>query len=107
MNLTDLEPRWIHPNVFVFLCPHCREVLLTCKNVEMSQKEQRHLFEKEFGDDWNMLVIPSNSSTSWHITGTKPQDSNSIGFHDISVTPSIDASASGHWHGFITNGEIN
>ena len=27
-------------------------------------------------------------------------------FSTMSVTPSIDASASGHWHGFITNGEI-
>jgi len=26
-------------------------------------------------------------------------------FGAISVTPSLDASASGHWHGMITNGE--
>lgn len=27
-------------------------------------------------------------------------------FETLSLTPSIDASAHGHWHGFITNGEI-
>ncbi len=27
-------------------------------------------------------------------------------FETMTITPSIDASASGHWHGFITNGEI-
>jgi Family of unknown function (DUF6527) len=27
-------------------------------------------------------------------------------FADLTLAPSIDASKSGHWHGFITNGEI-
>lgn len=27
-------------------------------------------------------------------------------FEDMTITPSIDASAARHWHGFITNGEI-
>jgi len=27
-------------------------------------------------------------------------------FLTMSITPSIDASASGHWHGYITNGNI-
>ena len=28
-------------------------------------------------------------------------------FDTLTLSPSIDASASGHWHGFITNGEIS
>jgi hypothetical protein len=28
-------------------------------------------------------------------------------FATMSITPSIDASQSGHWHGFITNGAIS
>ena len=28
------------------------------------------------------------------------------GFVDLSLTPSVDASKAGHWHGFITNGEV-
>ncbi len=97
MRLSELQPRWIHPNVFVFLCPHCKVDLLSCKNVEMSHREQRELFEKEFGDNWSTLVVPMNPDTVWKIIGTLPE---------VSVSPSVDASASGHWHGNITNGEI-
>lgn len=105
MRLTELEPRWIHPNVFVFLCPQCRKTLLTCKNTEMSDDDQYALYEREFGEDWGALIVPSRAGFAWNITGTRPSEPNSIGFHDMSVTPSIDASASGHWHGYITNGE--
>ena len=34
----------------------------------------------------------------WHRTGDT--------FETLTLTPSIDASKSGHWHGFITQGEI-
>jgi len=106
MRLTELEPRWIHPNVFVFKCPHCREVYLTCKNVQMENREQRELFEREFGDSWNEIVVPMRAETSWSISGTRPANPNAAFVEDLTVTPSIDASPSGHWHGFITNGEI-
>ena len=98
MRLTELEPRWIHPNLFVFLCPHCKQWLLTCKNAVLSEHEQFDLFEKTLGDDWNKLIVPANADCSWTITGNS--------FDDYSVSPSIDASAAGHWHGHITNGEI-
>lgn len=101
MLLAELEPRWIHPNVFVFLCPHCRKDFLSCKNAEMSQRDQWALFEKEFGEDWNTLVVPMNPDTVWTISSTEPGDKETL-----TVTPSIDASASGHWHGHITNGVI-
>lgn len=98
MKLTELEPRWIHPNLFVFLCPHCREILLTCKNVPMAFGDQCKLYEANLGeDDWNQRVVPSRAEFAWGISGD---------FENMTVTPSIDASASGHWHGFITNGEI-
>ena len=29
-----------------------------------------------------------------------------MNFATMTITPSIDASASGNWHGFIVNGEI-
>jgi hypothetical protein len=28
-------------------------------------------------------------------------------FEDLTLTPSIDVSAAGHWHGFITNGDVS
>jgi Spy/CpxP family protein refolding chaperone len=34
----------------------------------------------------------------WHREGTT--------FEDLSLTPSIDASHFGHWHGFVTRGEV-
>jgi hypothetical protein len=97
MKLTELEPRWIHPNLFVFRCPHCRKDWLTCKNADMSDREQHDLYEKAFGEDWNMQVVPCAPKFAWGITGD---------FETLNVSPSIDASNSGHWHGFITNGEI-
>jgi hypothetical protein len=42
--------------------------------------------------------VPCRDDMAWVISS---QD-----FATMSVTPSLDASASGHWHGFITNGEI-
>ncbi len=105
MRLTELEPRWVHPNLFVFLCPHCRKVYLTCRNIQMSHSEQFAIYEKEFGEDWNTLVVPSNPAASWSISGTVPTDTGAAFVTDLTVTPSIDASDSGHWHGNITNGE--
>jgi hypothetical protein len=98
MKLAELDPRWIHPNVFAFLCPCCRKWMLPCKNAEMSSQAQFDLYEKVFGDDWPSLVVPAKDSFCWTMNGTN--------FDGMTVTPSIDASASGHWHGHITDGEI-
>ena len=106
MRLTELEPRWIHPNLFVFLCPHCKGVLLACKNINMTHREQREIFEREFGEDWNEKVVPCRPETTWSISGSVPTDTKAAFITDLSVSPSIDASASGHWHGHITNGDI-
>lgn len=97
MKLTELEPRWIHPNIFAFRCPHCSEAMLTCKNVVMSHPDQHEVFKQAFGDNWNMLVVPCKEEQAWTIDGTD--------FNTITVNPSLDASASGHWHGCITKGE--
>jgi hypothetical protein len=109
MKLTELEPRWINWNVFVFLCPHCREILLSCKNISLSRFEQRVMFERELGDDWDKKVVPMDPDFKWQIHGPGPIVNGyqvGVDFDRLTVTPSIDASASGHWHGFITRGEI-
>lgn len=107
MRLTDLEPRWILGNtVFAFKCPHCREFFLCCKSIPMSHSEQEALFEREFGEDWNMFVVPMREDTCWSISGTIPTDPQAAFPTDLTVRPSIDASTSGCWHGFITNGEV-
>lgn len=99
MRLLDLEPKWIHPNIFAFKCPHCREVTLTCKNVPMEFLKQWEVFDKEYGPGrWNTILVGTRDETAWSISGTD--------FSTMTVNPSLDASASGHWHGFIRNGEI-
>lgn len=97
-RLISLEPKWLSPTLFAFRCPHCRDVWLTCKTMPLSNKDQHDLYKVVFGDDWNLLVVPSAPDTVWRINGR--------GFEYMSVTPSIDASKSGHWHGHISGGEI-
>jgi len=64
----------------------------------MSSQEQYDLFEKVLGKDWNMVVVGCKEAMAWNISGQS--------FENMTVTPSIDASGSGHWHGNITNGVI-
>lgn len=96
MRLVDLNPLWLHRHVFVFWCPHCRTTLLSCKNAIMSRWEQYDLFTARFG---YMSIVACKPEYSWGFAdGAK--------FETMSVTPSLDASAAGHWHGHITKGEI-
>jgi len=90
--------------MFAFLCPHCRKVWLTCKNIPMGHQAQWTLFGKEFGPDFSLLIVGAKEDCSWNIQGTATADGTFPA--DLTVTPSIDASASGHWHGFITAGEV-
>jgi hypothetical protein len=46
----------------------------------------------------NVTIVPCKPNMVWNFVSK--QD-----FGSISVTPSLDASSSGHWHGMITNGE--
>lgn len=101
MKLIELDPRWFEFNDqragFTFLCPHCRVTRLACKTIPIAVRDQCVIFAREFpgnGGD----VVPAKQDFAWTITG--------IDLHTLTVTPSIDASASGHWHGNITNGLI-
>lgn len=100
MKLIDLQPRWLLPNTFfIFKCPHCQDRWLTCKNFTLAtHKETFKLLEELLGESWNEIVVPPKAGCAWQFE--------SVDFGTMSVTPSIDASASGHWHGFITNGQI-
>jgi hypothetical protein len=95
VKLSDLEPRWIHPNVLAFRCPCCRKLWLTIKNVVMPEMEQHRLFKEAFGEWWNLDVVGSRPGFAWAISGD---------LNNLTFMPSVDASASGHWHGYITNG---
>jgi hypothetical protein len=45
-----------------------------------------------------LQVIPAGERV-WTVAG-------GASFSDVTLTPSVDASQAGHWHGFITDGEI-
>lgn len=98
MRLSELQPRWIHQNVFIFLCPHCKKRWLSCKNVKMSGGAQVTLFRAAVGDANINVVVPTKDEFAWNISTRD--------FETMTVTPSIDASPSGDWHGHIKNGAI-
>ncbi len=103
VKLTDLEPRWfVHTNTGVtgmsFLCPHCRKTRLAV--------QFHHTAPAAMKSD------PSLHHTLdtfiWQITGDAPSfgEETHGGFEHVSLTPSVDASKLGHWHGWIIGGEV-
>lgn len=96
MKLVDLNAWWFSESTFAFLCPHCQAIWLTCTTVPTPRKEQNDAAAEAFGDRPYVLCNPK---TGWAL-----KDGNRY-FETISVTPSLDASKAGHWHGFITNGQ--
>lgn len=111
MKLIDLSPRWIHPNIFAFKCPHCQVAILTCKTIEMDIFDQIDIFVKYFGEENGMTIVPTQPECKWRLTwSTEPPSIASLimppEFLTMTVKPSINAEASGHWHGWITDGMI-
>jgi hypothetical protein len=100
MKLTDLDPRYYvngihpHPVGITFDCPCCKG---SARAVRLAIA--LHLDGTNFDPDPSNPQQFAAGETIWTIAAG---DS----FSDISVTPSVDASKNGHWHGFITGGEI-
>jgi hypothetical protein len=108
MKLTDLDPRWLIKDGkrvgFTFLSPigkqgntHWRQ---SCFAVAMPSREQWKLFGDVHGQ--GACVQQCRPDFAWTIEGGIENAS----FEAMTVTPSLDGSAGGLWHGFITNGEI-
>ncbi len=98
MKLTDLEPRWLvleagGPRVgLTFLCPHCQtQRLAICFH---------HSGHEAIEDGY--ILAHHGANDTQHIWNLAGQDD----FATLTLSPSIDSSSSGHWHGFITGGEI-
>ncbi|WP_158669489.1 hypothetical protein [Bradyrhizobium guangdongense] len=104
-RLIDLDPQWIMKDGkrvgFTFFSPVQRAGMgnsrwrQSCFPEPTSSDEQFALL----GD---APVQHCNPSCGWTIAGGIENAS----FETMTVTPSIDGSAGGLWHGFITNGEI-
>ena len=97
MRLIDLEPRWYANSDggrlgFSFDCPHCPD---SGQRLAIAV----HLDGTSLDDDPNTTQVFRDGEHVWTIAGG---DS----FENLSLSPSVDASARGHWHGFITSGQI-
>lgn len=103
MRLADLQPRWLinepERKLFIFVCPHCRKRWLSCKNFVMKIGDQIELFEKALREEEMDVVVPMTAEVSWALENPESWDT-------ISVSPSIDASPSGDWHGHIKAGQV-
>lgn len=121
MRLIDLKPKWMRLNgdaiALIFICPRCvargtgckkdgRLTWLTCTFKPIENSIQRQLIaaaiEREPAD------FAATATEAKDVVGCKYlgwQRSSKL-LETISITPSIDAGASGHWHGHIKKGEI-
>ena len=112
MKLTDLEPRWLIKDGqrvgFIFRCPTRPDWWQSCLVASPSRREQWGLFADTLGGDGEDRdfgrpdVQGSKEGTRWSIAG----GIDAAAFETLTVTPSIDGSPGGNWHGFITNGQI-
>lgn len=103
MRLTELRPRWLvnEPGrkLFIFLCPHCRNRWLSCKTFALDVGKQLELFAAAVKTEEIKTVVPMRQEVCWKLTGEASWDT-------ITVSPSIDASPSGDWHGHIKHGGV-
>jgi hypothetical protein len=98
MRLTELDPRWYRLESIgrvglTFECPHCRQTRLGVPF--------HHHGATAMAEDAK-IIAAHGAPDSQHIWDLQGQED----FATLTLSPSIDASKSGHWHGFIQNGEI-
>jgi hypothetical protein len=120
VKLTELEPRWLEIDGrrvgIMLLCPHCvaekraKPTPLSCFFIPTEHISGDDYHDSQYGLFAHLLptfgeayagqepndVVPCRRGFAWQRVGDD--------FASMSITPSLDASASGHWHGFITNG---
>lgn len=109
MKLTDLDPRWAmdadiviggvarhypdrHGMCVTFECPHCVD-----REQRTGDKRVQRL-GVWFNNPIDNLPPTDDATHLWQRTGES--------FENLTLSPSVDASSDGHWHGHITNGEI-
>lgn len=116
MKLIDLDPRWLLRDgkrvgfIFKSPLPDKREWWQSCFPVPTPRMEQNDFFNAALADlsdgsnaDYLFTKVQGcKEECGWAIAGGIENAS----FETMSVTPSLDGSAGGLWHGHITNGEI-
>ena len=107
MKLSNYDPRWLIKDGrrvgFVFISPANSTYWQSCFFEHTKFGDQVRLFTSVLPlEESNGNIQPCKSDFAW----TCHQDIESVSFDEITVTPSLDGSAGGLWHGFIANGEI-
>lgn len=104
MRLIELDPVWLVKDGkrvgFTFISPTKPPCRQSCFAQAMPSCEQWALFEQYHGEE--TMVQGCKPECAWDFKG----GIESADFATLTVTPSIDGSAGGTWHGFITKGEI-
>jgi hypothetical protein len=110
LKLAELDPHWVglcqgHAIGITFLCPHCRKCRI---GVAFDEPIGGHHLENVIGRDVAVFLtrefmtgtgrFQNSTLKKWHREGET--------FDGLSLSPSIDTSECGHWHGSVTNGEI-
>lgn len=111
MRLTELSPKWVSLNGWsdenpfyigvTFQCPHC------IGKPEHGPDRARRLYAM-----FDKPIDPANLTAKWgfDVASWFPDQlrwhREGDTFDTLSLTPSINTSTSGHWHGTISNGEL-
>jgi hypothetical protein len=95
MRLTDLDPGWLstadgrNGMGVTFDCPHCHA---------LGKYQKLGVWFANPVDGGTPAEPAVEPKPRWQRAGET--------FETLTLTPSIDASASGHWHGWITSGDV-
>jgi len=111
MLLSELEPRWWaeagrHKQGVSFLCPHCvlakdpnpQRLGVAFANPIDGGAQVKLGLEVHLTNVHDLRLYDVPPGFHWTRIGDT--------FETLSLTPSVDCSRSGHWHGHITAGEI-
>lgn len=109
MRLSELDPQWLVRDGqrvgFIFRSPTNPQWFQSCLTTADGWRVQHELFNAAlpgFGEHGWTKVQGCSEGCAWTVAGGIEHAT----FETLSVTPSIDGSAGGLWHGFITNGEV-
>jgi hypothetical protein len=115
MKLLELDPRWLMADKqrigFAFRVPTRLQQVphqwQTCFFAPTPRRVQIMSVQRaKFGkiDGWAANVQLCNETCGWALQNGLTLETAT--FENMSVMPSLDGSAGGNWHGYITNGEI-
>lgn len=110
MRLSSLKPKWVtlqnwsSPSKFyvglTFLCPHCSA------DLPEHGQERRQRLAVSFRPPIDPDDIEAKFLVPLLTTGAEWTRMAGDTFDTITLAPSINTEQHGHWHGFITNGEV-